>query len=174
MCLEQGENTQASCWGFTRNTDGTFSTKNNSYSIDLKHLSDFGKFSDYQDIGLYATAGFDGSWLCGEVMLTRPKEDHFYVGCLRFMPKEELASRVDPRFEIGEMKVLTYLEGRSLDFNEAIADLQVQAEQFAQPYETKVEEISPFREFQLHFSLSALAVAASYTSMAVALALLTF
>lgn len=36
-----------------------------------------------------------------------------YVGCMRFMPKEEKATLTDPRFSTGELKVVTYLEGRT-------------------------------------------------------------
>jgi hypothetical protein len=31
---------------------------------------------------------------------------------MRFLPKEEYATLADPRFKKGEMKVVTYLEGR--------------------------------------------------------------
>jgi hypothetical protein len=42
------------------------------------------------------------------------------------MPKEEIASLADPRFAKGDLKVLTYIEGRSVDVEDRL-DLNLQA-----------------------------------------------
>jgi hypothetical protein len=52
---------------------------------------------------------FNGGWLCGKVMAIGNYDS---VDCLRFMPKSEVASIQDPRFEPGTINVMTYMEGR--------------------------------------------------------------
>lgn len=65
LCLQQGENTMASCWGFQKNLDGSYASKNNSYQINLNLVPEGAQLSDYTDVGSYATPAFNGSWLCG-------------------------------------------------------------------------------------------------------------
>ena len=68
LCLEQGQNTMASCWGLKKNADGSYEKKNNSYQINMSLIPVGAQLSDYTDIGTYATPAFNGSWLCGNVM----------------------------------------------------------------------------------------------------------
>ena len=56
-----------SCWSFKRNEDGSYANKNSSYLINLSMTNAETRFSDYEDIGSYATPAFDGSWLCSKV-----------------------------------------------------------------------------------------------------------
>lgn len=44
------------------------------------------------------------------------------MACLRFVPKVEKATLTDPRYSTGEVKVVTYLESRTADTADAIAD----------------------------------------------------
>lgn len=68
------------------------------------------KLSDYQDIGTFTTPAFEGSWMCSKVYEMKGRSGAY---CMRFMPKEEVATMADPRFKSGEIEVITYLEGRN-------------------------------------------------------------
>ncbi len=100
LCLEQGQNTMASCWGLKKKADGNYEKKNNSYAINLALIPTGAQLSDYTDIGTYATPAFNGSWLCGDVM-SCPKNEWQTVYCMRFLPKEQYATLADPRFTKG-------------------------------------------------------------------------
>lgn len=169
LCLQQGENTLASCWGFKRNLDGTFAAKNNSYQINLALVSEGGQLSDHVDIGTYATPAFNGSWLCGQVM-SCPETDWQTVGCLRFMPKEEYATLADPRFAKGELKVVTYLEGRTAHTDdESGPTIQQKLDDAKEKLTTSLGEMNPFREFSVNLTMGAtsgLLVSASVFVMA--------
>jgi hypothetical protein len=116
LCLQQGDGTYASCWGFNKNAVGTFDNKNESYSINLSAMPAQARLSDHQNIGVNQTPAFNGSWLCSPV---HEMGECNQVACLRFVPKVEKATLTDPRYSTGEVKVFTFLEGRTADTADA-------------------------------------------------------
>ena len=111
--------------------------------------------SDYTDVGSYATPAFNGSWLCGQVM-SCPENDWKTVGCLRFMPKEEYATLADPRFTKGELKVVTYLEGRTAHTDdESGPTMQEKLDDAKEKLTTTFAEVNPFREFSVNLTMGA-------------------
>lgn len=116
LCLQQGAGTYASCWSFNKRTDGNFEDRNDSYSLNLDAMPAQARLSDYQNIGGYQTPAFNGSWKCSPV---REIGECNQVACLRFIPKVEKATLTDPRYSTGEVKVVTYLEGRTADTADA-------------------------------------------------------
>ena len=131
VCFEQGTNTKASCWGFAKDDNGVYTKKNQSYLIEMARMENGMRLSDHIDLGTTATAAFNGSWLCTSV-IKMPQAEYNSVACLRFLPKQNIASLNDPRFAKGEMKVITYLEGRTGEPTPAedeIAALKESAEQ---------------------------------------------
>lgn len=116
MCISQGENALASCWGLIRQEDGY--GPNQSYQINLNKMPIDSRLNDYPDIGRNVTAGFNGSWLCSPVLNTSLDDaDWNSVACLRFLPKLEKATINDPRFSKGAMRVTTFYEGQGVEQN---------------------------------------------------------
>jgi len=152
LCLQQGAGTYASCWGFNKKADGTFETKNDSYSLDLDAMPASARLADYENIGGYQTPAFNGSWLCSPV---HEMGECNHVACLRFVPKEEKASLTDPRYSTGEVKVVSYLEGRTADTADtpSVKDkVQDKVDKVQEKYD---EGMSRFEEFRLNLTMGA-------------------
>lgn len=101
----------ATCWGFMKDHSGAYNNRNRSYLVDLNQIDQGSKLSAHENVGSYATPGFNGSWMCSKIFES-PVEETDSAVCLRFLPKESFANMVDGRFGKGAVKVVTYLEGR--------------------------------------------------------------
>lgn len=73
------------------------------------------------------------------------------------MPKEEYSTLADPRFTKGELKVVTYLEGRTAqtDDEESGQKMKEKLENAKEKLTTTFAEVNPFREFSVNLTLGA-------------------
>ena len=74
---------------------------------------------------------------------------------MRFLPKEEYATLADPRFKKGEMKVVTYLEGRQPRDEDSDQTKDTKLAEATEKMRSNLGEMNPFREFSVNLTLGA-------------------